>query len=108
MGRSGQIRLRLLAPLSLAVFSLFLLWVVFSSVGGSSSKHPGGPSAGGARSASGPHGVRRGRRFYVVKAGDTLARIAARTGVPLPRLQALNPSVDPQTLVTGQRIRLRQ
>ena len=43
----------------------------------------------------------------MVKTGDTLAGIAQRTGVPIERLQALNPNLDPQTLVSGQRIKLR-
>jgi hypothetical protein len=57
-------------------------------------------------------GGRRGRRppprFYVVKAGDNLSTISARTHVPLPTLEALNPKVNPQSLQTGQRLRLRR
>lgn len=49
-------------------------------------------------------------RFYVVKQGDTLSSIAAKTGVGLSRLTALNPSVStpPYSLQTGQRLRLRR
>jgi LysM repeat protein len=43
----------------------------------------------------------------VVRAGDTLAAVAARTGVPTARLIALNPSLQPTALFIGQRIRLR-
>jgi LysM repeat protein len=43
-----------------------------------------------------------------VRSGDTLAQIADRTGVPVDRLVSLNPSVDPQGLVSGQRIKLRE
>lgn len=48
--------------------------------------------------------------FYVVKQGDTLSSIAARTHVALSRLTALNPSVSapPYSLQTGQRLRLRR
>ncbi len=42
-----------------------------------------------------------------MRAGDTLALIAEQTGVSLAELRTLNPSLDPQGLVTGQRIRLR-
>jgi LysM repeat protein len=42
-----------------------------------------------------------------VRAGDNLALIAERTGISLEELRALNPTLDPQGLVTGQRIRLR-
>jgi LysM repeat protein len=44
---------------------------------------------------------------YTVRAGDNLSTIAARTGVPLATLERLNPAVNPATLQTGQRLRLR-
>jgi len=46
--------------------------------------------------------------FYVVKAGDSLSAIAARTGVSVGTIEALNPSINPNVLQTGQRLRLRQ
>ena len=46
-------------------------------------------------------------RYYRVRAGDTLARIAARTKTPVARLQQLNPKVQPTALFIGQRLRLR-
>jgi LysM repeat protein len=45
---------------------------------------------------------------YVVRSGDTLSSISAKTGVSLPTLEALNPNVNPGALQTGQRLRLRQ
>jgi LysM repeat protein len=49
-------------------------------------------------------------KYYVVKQGDTLSSIAARTGVSQGRLGTLNPSVSapPYSLQTGQRLRLRR
>lgn len=49
-------------------------------------------------------------RFYLVRQGDTLSAIAAKTGVSLGRLTTLNPSVStpPYSLQTGQRLRLRR
>ena len=47
------------------------------------------------------------RAYYRVRPGDTLTAVAARTGVPLPRLLQLNPSVQPTSLFLGQRIRVR-
>jgi LysM repeat protein len=44
----------------------------------------------------------------VVKPGDSFGSIAERTGVPIERLEELNPDVDPQALVVGQRLRLRE
>ncbi len=46
--------------------------------------------------------------FYTVQAGDSLSTISARTGVPIPTLESLNPNVDPNALQTGQRLRLRR
>jgi nucleoid-associated protein YgaU len=48
------------------------------------------------------------RRLYIVRAGDTLSTISVKTGVSVPTLEALNPSVDPNALQTGQRLRLRR
>lgn len=65
--------------------------------------------------ATRPHHVTRaGRgRFakatnYTVQSGDSLSTISARTGIPVATLEALNPSVDPNNLQTGQRLRLRR
>ena len=48
------------------------------------------------------------RATYTVKLNDTLGRISAKTGVPVDRLQTLNPELDPQNLVVGQKIKLRE
>ena len=47
-------------------------------------------------------------RFYVIRAGDTLSTISVKTGVSVPTLEALNPSVDPNALQTGRRLLLRR
>lgn len=47
-----------------------------------------------------------GAKDYVVKPGDSLSAIAARTGVSLASLEALNPGVDPRALHTGQHLKL--
>ena len=61
-----------------------------------------------ATGATGATGASGNRRVYVVKAGDTLVKIADNTGVPIEELLSLNPSIDPQGLVTGQRVKLRE
>jgi hypothetical protein len=48
------------------------------------------------------------RRFYRVRLNDTLSLIAEQTGVPVEQLEALNPELDAQNLIVGQRIRLRE
>jgi LysM repeat protein len=48
------------------------------------------------------------RTFYRVRLNDTLGLIAEQTGVPVERIEELNPDLDPQNLIVGQRIRLRE
>jgi LysM repeat protein len=106
--------LRALAPVSLIAFAIALLVVVVLSVAGGD----GGPDQPtGARTTKQEEQSRsqgeanrpsRARRIYVVKAGDNLAIIAEREGVALEELRALNPSLDPQGLVVGQRVKLPQ
>ena len=43
-----------------------------------------------------------------MKTGDTLGAIAEKTGVDVEKLQELNPELDPQALVSGQKIKLRE
>jgi LysM repeat protein len=47
------------------------------------------------------------RRFYRIRAGDTLAAIAPRFGLTEAELVALNPGLEPTALRIGQRIRVR-
>jgi LysM repeat protein len=48
------------------------------------------------------------RKTYRVRSGDTLGGIAERVDVPVDKLLQLNPDVDPQSLRTGQRLKLRE
>ncbi len=43
---------------------------------------------------------------HVVSAGDTLSAIAGRYGTTVDDLLALNPGIDPYTIVAGQEIRV--
>jgi LysM repeat protein len=48
-------------------------------------------------------------KFYVVKPGDTLSSISQKTGVSIQTIQALNRGLlDPNSLQTAQRLRLRR
>jgi LysM repeat protein len=56
--------------------------------------------------------TRQGQRavdagVWVVDEGDTLVSISEETGVDLDQLVELNADIDPQVLITGQRIALR-
>jgi LysM repeat protein len=107
--------LRMLAPAALVLFTVILLILVVSSGGGDgggSSPATKEQTTNGAKSRSAKRGTsptsRSVPRVYVVKPGDTLGGIAASTGVGIDELMSLNPEVDPRTLVTGQRLKLRQ
>jgi LysM repeat protein len=120
--RLEELDVRMLAPAALALFVIVLLIVVIASLGGGGDDSADSRTTGErpARTRTGaneqrtpagattPSGTTSAKRVYVVRPGDSLVQIAQRTQVPIERLIALNPSVDPQALVTGQRIKLRQ
>jgi LysM repeat protein len=70
--------------------------------GGSSSdgSHPTSHTKSGQGSAHAP-------KSYVVQNGDTLTSIAHQTGVPVARILRLNPGVDPQILISGEKLKLK-
>jgi LysM repeat protein len=65
----------------------------------SSSKHPSHAQSG-QRPAHVP-------KSYVVQNGDTLSSIAHQTGVPVVTILKLNPGVDPQILISGEKLKLK-
>jgi len=105
---------RLLAPLALIAFTVAVLAVVMGSgvVGDdSSSKETGatGVTATTERTTTG--GQKKKQRTpatYTIKANDTLSAIAIKNGTTVARLLELNPELDPQGLVAGQTIKLRE
>jgi hypothetical protein len=69
----------------------------------------GGSSGSRERPPAGRGGGRLGRAgAYVIRNGDTLSSIARRTGVPVARIQRLNPGVDPRILISGEKLKLRR
>lgn len=108
---------RLLAPIALVTFVLALFVVIASSgTDGDSSNGDGRArqeqsgvetTPGGTTTTDGAE-PRVSATFYTVKTGDTLGGIAETVGIPITRLQELNPELDPQALVSGQKIRLRE
>jgi LysM repeat protein len=115
MGVYRQTSLRALAPAALVLFAIaFLVIVVVSLTGGGSSSNQVErvPTAKAQKrdrksspSKTNPR-TRANARFYTVRAGDNLSTIAAKTGVSVNTLLELNPSLDPQALVNGQRVKL--
>ena len=104
---------RLLAPIALVLFAFAFFLVIVSSDTSEDSDN-GRDRAGqrtntGTETTTGTDGEPRpSARFYTVKTGDTLAAIAETVGVPVDTLLELNPDLDPQALVSGQKIRLRE
>ena len=47
------------------------------------------------------------RRFYRLRAGETLSDVAIRFDTTVEQLLALNPGVKPTNLIIGQRIRVK-
>jgi LysM repeat protein len=100
-----------LAPLALVVCAIAVFTIVADGSGGrSSSGTPTTqrPAAAGDTGQKQTGSKKRRRvRSYRVQPGDTLSGIAGKTGVPLARIEELNPSLDSQALQTGQKVKLR-
>jgi LysM repeat protein len=83
---------RILAVAALLVAAIVVAIVVSDSIGGS-----GGDSGTGGRGESAgrskPH-----EKYYVVQPGDTFGGIAEKQGIPIARLEELNPKLDTQLL----------
>ena len=47
------------------------------------------------------------RQFYTVQSGDTFGSIAAKEGITVSELQALNPGVSSNSLQVGQKLRVK-
>lgn len=101
---------RFLAPIALAAVGVGVYVIVHSTLG----EHTTTVASSSSSIANGrkhsTHRRHRSPKFYVVKSGDTLSRISAYVHVPVATLTSLNPSLssDPNSLQTGQRLRLRR
>lgn len=75
----------------------------------------GGDDGGGSGGGSGHAGhVKQSQappahtpKTYEVQSGDTLTSIAHETGVSVAVILKLNPGVDPQILISGEKLKLR-
>jgi LysM repeat protein len=74
----------------------------------------GGDGGGGSGGGSAPsEQAKQGQvkahtpKSYEVQNGDTLTSIAHKTGVPVATIIRLNPGVDPQILVSGEKLKLK-
>ena len=103
---------RLLAPLALIAFAVVVAAIVLGSGvvgdddGDKSARTSDLPTATERTTTAGRQ--QRRRATYTIKANDTLSGIAAETGTTVERLQELNPELDAEALVAGQKIKLRE
>jgi LysM repeat protein len=102
----------LLAPLAIVAFAIAFLIVVSNSGTSSNKNGSGATSSASSTTPTGTSTTRRTSRFahrrtYTVRTGDTLGSIAIKTGVSVTSLEDLNPGLDPEGLVAGQKLKLR-
>ena len=98
---SGRSPARYLAPIALAATIAGTYLVVHTSL-----THKHAAPSQTATTGKVHHKVQG--KFYRVQQGDSLTRIASKTGIPVTTLEALNPNIDPNALQTSQRLRLRR
>lgn len=97
---------RVLALLALigAIFAIVL--VVQGSIGEDGKSKTNSPSRQ-AKKGRNDKPKKPAPKTYVVEDGDTLSAIAQSTGVPVAKIEKLNPDIDPQILIAGERLQLR-
>jgi LysM repeat protein len=98
---------RYLAPLALAATIAGTYLIVHSGLKKHSSATTSTQAAGGSRAIRARRKFAKAK-FYVVQPGDSLTSIAAKTGISVTTLEALNSNIDPNSLQTAQRLRLRR
>jgi LysM repeat protein len=104
--RSWIARFLALAALAAAVVAIIV--VASNTDLHSKSDHKGGGQAHAQKEKQQQKKPRTKAKTYEVQSGDTLTSIAHKTGVPLAELQALNPELDPQTLIAGEVLKLQK
>jgi LysM repeat protein len=97
---------RAFAVLALVAAVIAVAAVVITTSGSSDS----GNGSGAQTKEKGP--TKRGRHaldrgVWIVRPGDTFGKISEATRVDIDTLIQLNPDVDPQALLEGQRIKVR-
>ena len=99
---------RLIAPLALVLSAVAVLIVIQASTGSGddSSNEPAQTTE--TQQEPTQTTKQRVRPSYTVKLNDTLERISQKTGVSVARIETLNPDLDPQNLIVGQKIKLRE
>lgn len=95
--------MRFLAPVALVVLLIGVILIVQHNA----TSHPG-PKAATHRGGARGKGQYAHQKFYVVQPGDILSSISQKTGIPITTLEALNPSLSPNSVKIGQKIVLHR
>jgi len=99
----------LIAPLALLLAVVAVLLVVQASTESDDSKDDSAKKTTTGQGTTKTTPTKpRVRPTYTVKLNDTLGLISEKTGVSVERLETLNPELDPQNLIVGQKIKLRE
>lgn len=86
-----------------------MIVLITATLGGDNGDSSGGNGSGSDRAgqAKTERDDRPVPKSYEVQSGDTLTSIARETGVPVAIIVKLNPGVDPQILIAGEKLKLR-
>jgi hypothetical protein len=106
MNKRSSASARIAAATTLVAALVLAIVVISGSLGGGSSE-PDGHGHGGKAAHRSSQPRRDVPATYVVKSGDTLISIAHENGVSVARIEVLNPEVDPQILIAGEKLKLR-
>lgn len=105
MNKRSSASARVLAVTALVIAFVIAVIAIGGALGGDDSGDSGA-NKHGSRAAHETH-PKQIPATYEVKSGDTLIAIAHRMGIPVVRIEELNPEVDPQILVAGEQLKLR-
>jgi LysM repeat protein len=93
---------RIVAVVGLIAAFMAVAATVFTSESSDSGDGDKSEKERGDATKAGERALERG--FWKVQEGDTLDSIAAKTGIDVSELEALNPGIDPQALTPGERV----
>jgi LysM repeat protein len=110
--KKTSITARILASVALLGSIAVVLVVVSSETGGEdTARNPAASKPKNTDSGQGEGAGQQNRgggpKVYEVQEGDSLTAIAVETGVPIETIEELNPGLDPQALIPGQKLKLR-
>jgi LysM repeat protein len=101
---------RVLAPLALIASVIALIVVVNSSGGGGSGSNAAETTTttttAKKKAKAKPKPKKSTPKTYTVRPGDTLGTISGKTGVAVAQIEELNPTLDPNALTVGQKVKL--